>query len=138
MYAPIVTSHPDDVTTPKAADWISQLFNLEINEANLFEHLMDGVLLCKLAAKVTQGEVEWRGMRHSDEIVPNETPFPKVGLLLFSPSPFRDDGIALHVLCTPGRAAYGHVYCPPSRAAYGWFSTTISRWFLLPWNPLRL
>jgi hypothetical protein len=65
-----------DLYKREAADWISQLFQLDITEDNLFEHLMDGVLLCKLAAKVTHGEVEWRGMRHESEIEEGETPFP--------------------------------------------------------------
>eukprot|EP00729_Bicosta_minor_P011219 gene11219-11514_t len=47
----------------EAADWIAKLFDIEVNEHNLFEHLMDGVLLCKLAGKVTVGEMDWRGAR---------------------------------------------------------------------------
>ena len=64
----------------EAAKWFAEMFELPITGENLFEYLMDGVLLCKLAAKVVTGEVAWRGLNtptsSPEKVRPGEMAMP--------------------------------------------------------------
>jgi hypothetical protein len=47
----------------EAAKWLSELFASDITADNILEGLRDGTLLCKLASKVSEGELAWRRAR---------------------------------------------------------------------------
>ena len=53
------------------------MFETTITPESLFDELMDGVLLCKLAGKVVAGEVQWRGLvtptTSPEKVRPGET-----------------------------------------------------------------